>query len=143
MAVQVLDKKKRPLMPCSEKRARKLLERGRAVVVRMHPFTIRLKDRVDGQLQPVVRGDPGNQTTRAAGVREQEGVVGRCAAHPVLPEGRVAAGVSGTTDVQTSTAAVQSAPAPDRALTRQEDCNPTERRVLPVTETGAGAPAVS
>ena len=34
MAVFVLDKQKRPLMPCSEKRARLLLERGRAVVVR-------------------------------------------------------------------------------------------------------------
>ena len=32
MAVFVLDKKKQPLMPCSEKRAR-LLNRGRAVVV--------------------------------------------------------------------------------------------------------------
>ncbi|SEQ45981.1 RRXRR protein [Ectothiorhodospira magna] len=31
MAVLVLDKRKKPLMPCSEKRARLLLERGRAV----------------------------------------------------------------------------------------------------------------
>ncbi|BCU08475.1 hypothetical protein Atep_31520 (plasmid) [Allochromatium tepidum] len=43
MAVFVLDKQKRPLMPCTEKRARLLLERGRAVVVRLAPFTIRLK----------------------------------------------------------------------------------------------------
>ncbi|WP_338053505.1 RRXRR domain-containing protein, partial [Rhabdochromatium marinum] len=39
MAVFVLDKQKNPLMPCTEKRARLLLQRGRAVVVRLHPFT--------------------------------------------------------------------------------------------------------
>ncbi|MDP2099164.1 MAG: RRXRR domain-containing protein [Methylobacter sp.] len=39
MAVFVLDKKKQSLMPCSEKRARLLLDRGRAVVVKMYPFT--------------------------------------------------------------------------------------------------------
>ncbi|MHB1268389.1 MAG: RRXRR domain-containing protein, partial [Acidithiobacillus ferriphilus] len=37
MAVFVLDKRKKPLMPCSEKRARILLERGRARVHRMVP----------------------------------------------------------------------------------------------------------
>jgi hypothetical protein len=31
MAVFVLDRRKKPLMPCSEKRARKLLEKGRSV----------------------------------------------------------------------------------------------------------------
>ncbi|GAA3898811.1 hypothetical protein GCM10022228_06780 [Halomonas cibimaris] len=41
MAVFVLDKGKQPLMPCSEKRARLLLERGRAVVHKRYPFTIR------------------------------------------------------------------------------------------------------
>jgi len=41
MAVFVLDKRKKPLMPCSEKRARLLLERGRARVHRLVPFTIR------------------------------------------------------------------------------------------------------
>lgn len=40
MAVFVLGKTKRPLMPCSEKRARKLLQAGRAVVHRLVPFTI-------------------------------------------------------------------------------------------------------
>ena len=60
MAVLVLSKNKRPLMPCSEKRARLLLERGRAVVHRRYPFTIRLKDRVDGETQPLRLGiDPG------------------------------------------------------------------------------------
>ncbi len=65
MAVLVLDKRKQPLMPCSEKRARLLLERGRAVVVRVHPFTIRLKDRVGGDTQPVrIQIDPGSRGDR-------------------------------------------------------------------------------
>ncbi len=46
MAVFVLDKHQKPLMPCSEKRARLLLEKGRAVIHRMVPLTIRLKDRL-------------------------------------------------------------------------------------------------
>ena len=40
----VLDRRGDPLMPCHPARARKLLGRGRAVVVRLHPFTIRLRD---------------------------------------------------------------------------------------------------
>ena len=66
MAVFVLDKRKRPLMPCSEKRARLLLERGRARVHRLVPFTIRLVDRTveESVVQPVrIRIDPGSKTT--------------------------------------------------------------------------------
>jgi 5-methylcytosine-specific restriction endonuclease McrA len=75
MAVFVLDKKKQPLMPCSEKRARLLLQRGRAVVVRLHPFTIRLKDRLGGETQPLrLQLDPGSQTTGIALAREDETV---------------------------------------------------------------------
>ena len=73
MAVFVLDKRKRPLMPCSPKRARKLLEQGRARVDRMIPFTIRLVDRLveDSELQPiVVKTDPGSAATGIALVRE-------------------------------------------------------------------------
>jgi 5-methylcytosine-specific restriction endonuclease McrA len=44
LPVFVLDQRKRPVVPCCEKRARLLLERGRAVVDRRYPFTIRLKD---------------------------------------------------------------------------------------------------
>lgn len=75
MAVFVLDKQKKPLMPCSEKRARLLLERGRAVVHRMVPFTIRLKDRqVEHSVLQLVRLklDPGSHTTGMALVREVE-----------------------------------------------------------------------
>jgi len=73
MAVFVLDRKKKPLMPCSEKRARLLLERKKAVVHRMAPFTIRLKDRIGGETQPIrIKLDPGSQTTGIALVREEE-----------------------------------------------------------------------
>jgi 5-methylcytosine-specific restriction endonuclease McrA len=71
MSVFVLDKHKHPLMPCTEKRARLLLARGQAVLVRAYPFTIRLKDRVGGTTQPVrVKIDPGSKTTGIAVVRE-------------------------------------------------------------------------
>jgi hypothetical protein len=49
LAVFVLDKREKPLMGCSEKRARLLLTRGRAVVHRGYPLTIRLKDRIGGE----------------------------------------------------------------------------------------------
>ena len=75
MSVFVLDRRKKPLMPCSEKRARKLLESGRVRVHRMVPFTIRLVDRTVGEsaLQPVsVKLDPGSRTTGIALVRDSE-----------------------------------------------------------------------
>lgn len=73
MAVFVLDKRKQPLMPCSEKRARLLLARNRAVVVRMYPFTIRLKYRIDGEVQPIaIKLDPGSKYTGVAVVRKSE-----------------------------------------------------------------------
>ena len=72
MAVLVLDKRKQPLMPCSEKRARLLLERGKAVVAHRHPFTIRLKDRAGGTTQPVrVKLDPGSRVSGIALAREK------------------------------------------------------------------------
>jgi len=75
MAVFVLDKHKKPLMPCSEKRARLLLDRGRAVVVKIYPFTIRLKDRVGGEVQPLrIKLDPGSRYTGIAVVRESEAI---------------------------------------------------------------------
>lgn len=73
MAVFVLDRHQKPLMPCSEKRARKLLVRGRARVHRLMPFAIRLVDRTvnDSALQPVkIKLDPGSKTTGIALVRE-------------------------------------------------------------------------
>jgi 5-methylcytosine-specific restriction endonuclease McrA len=73
MAVFVISKNKKPLMPCTEKRARLLLSRGRAVVHRLHPFTIRLKYRIGGELQPLrLKYDPGSKKTGVAIVREAE-----------------------------------------------------------------------
>ena len=74
MAVFVLDRSKHPLMPCSEKRARLLLERGRARVHRLVPFTIRLVDRTvaTSVLQPLrLKLDPGSKVTGLAIVREE------------------------------------------------------------------------
>lgn len=72
--VFVLDRKKKPLMPCTEKRARLLLQRGRAIVHRLHPFTIRLRDWLleERALQPVhLKLDVGFKTTGVALVREE------------------------------------------------------------------------
>jgi hypothetical protein len=49
----VLDKRKKPPLPCCQKRAWLLLTPGRAVMPARHPFTIRLKDRVGGAVWPV------------------------------------------------------------------------------------------
>lgn len=75
MAVFVLDKSGKPLMPCSEKRARLLLARGRARVHRQMPFVIRLIDRTeaDSELQPVwIKIDPGSKVTGLALVRQRQ-----------------------------------------------------------------------
>jgi len=70
--VFVLAKNKHPLMPCSEKRARLLLQRGRARIHTLYPFTIRLIDRTTGVLQPIaLKIDPGSKTTGIALLREQ------------------------------------------------------------------------
>jgi 5-methylcytosine-specific restriction endonuclease McrA len=72
LPVFVLDKRKRPLMPCTEKRARLMLEHGRAVVHKRFPFTIRLKDRIGGEVQHVrVKIDPGASVSGMAVVREK------------------------------------------------------------------------
>ena len=76
MSVFVLDARKRPLMPCSEKRARLLLKSRRARVARRYPFTIRLVGRrvEDSVLQPVkIKLDPGSKTTGIAVVRAEGG----------------------------------------------------------------------
>ncbi|MDD4933896.1 MAG: RRXRR domain-containing protein, partial [Methylacidiphilaceae bacterium] len=65
-------------MPCSEKRARLLLERGRARVHRMAPFTIRVVDRLQAKsvLQPLrLKIDPGSKTTGMALARGESRVV--------------------------------------------------------------------
>src|SRR6266700_1649667 len=79
MSVFVLDTRKHPLMPCSEKRAHLLLRKHRAVVHRLVPFTIRLKDRTRqaSAVQPtVLKVDPGSKTTGMALVRVEATAAG-------------------------------------------------------------------
>ncbi|MFH8490689.1 RNA-guided endonuclease IscB [Streptomyces longisporoflavus] len=67
--VFVLARDRQPLMPCHPARARELLDKGRAVVHRQAPFTIRLKDRtsVDSEVDGVqLRIDPGSKATGIA-----------------------------------------------------------------------------
>ena len=78
MAVFVLGKDGKPLMPCSEKRARLLLERKRAVVKRIKPFVIQLKDRdqTNCELQDLeVKIDPGSKFTGICLSRTENKVV--------------------------------------------------------------------
>ncbi|WP_429500767.1 RNA-guided endonuclease IscB (plasmid) [Robbsia andropogonis] len=73
MSVFVLDRCGTPLMPCTEKRARLMLLRGRARVHRLVPFVIRLTDRkVDScGSQPLrLKFDPGSKVTGIALVRQ-------------------------------------------------------------------------
>ena len=42
MLVYVLNKNRKPLMPCKPQKARKLLRNGKAKVIRREPFTIQL-----------------------------------------------------------------------------------------------------
>lgn len=75
MSVFVLDRQKQPLMPCSQKRARLLLAHKRAVVHRLVPFTIRLKDRkreASAVQAVVLKLDPGSKTTGIALVRVEQ-----------------------------------------------------------------------
>ena len=73
--VFVLDRHKKPLIPCTPKRARLLLARGRAVVHRVKPFVIRLRDRraQDSVMQEsVLKIDPGSRTTDMTVVRAEQ-----------------------------------------------------------------------
>ncbi len=73
--VLVVDRHKKPLMPCTPKRARLLLARGRAVVHRVQPFVIRLKDRCaqeSGLQQVALKIDPGAKTSGITLARVEE-----------------------------------------------------------------------
>src|SRR5664279_1256938 len=64
--VLVVSNTRKQLMPCTPARARLLLTGEKAAVLRQYPFTIILKDRVDGDLQPIeFKADPGSKTTGA------------------------------------------------------------------------------
>lgn len=69
--VFVLSKDGATLMPCHAARARELLAKGKAVVVRLYPFVIRLKHNpVEPATQPAtLKIDPGAKTTGMGIVR--------------------------------------------------------------------------
>ncbi|MCF7851623.1 MAG: HNH endonuclease [Simkaniaceae bacterium] len=63
----VLDKNRNPLMPCRASRARKLLSKGKAVLLKLYPFTILIKDREGGAVQDIeLKIDPGSKTSGIA-----------------------------------------------------------------------------
>lgn len=75
MAVFVLDRNGKALMPCTERRAKLLLARNRARVHRLLPFAIRLIDRhaISCEFQALrIKLDPGSKATGIALVREVE-----------------------------------------------------------------------
>lgn len=60
-----------PVMPCHPARARRLLHQGRARVIRRQPFTIAMRDRDGGAVQPLrLKFDPGSRTTGMAIIAE-------------------------------------------------------------------------
>ena len=62
MYVHVLNKHGEPLMPCKPRKARVLLQSGKATVIKKTPFTIQLKYGSSGYKQPVSLGiDAGSK----------------------------------------------------------------------------------
>jgi len=61
-------------MPCHPAKARKLLDKGKAAVYRLYPFTIILNDEVEADNQEIaLKIDPGSPTTGLALVADFEG----------------------------------------------------------------------
>src|SRR6266540_4709246 len=76
--VFVLSSHRQPLDPCHPTRARRLLSKGRAAVLRRFPFTIILNERTaaDSVTHPHrLKIDPGSRTTGLAIIQEQTGKV--------------------------------------------------------------------
>lgn len=71
--VLVVDSNRQPLDPCHPARARQLLRKGQAAVLRRYPFTIVLKDRIVAESTTHghrIKLDPGSKTTGIAVVQE-------------------------------------------------------------------------
>lgn len=70
-SVFVVSNTKQPLMPTSPAKARVLLKEGKAAILRQYPFTIILKNRTTGSVQPIrLKVDPGSKETGIALVNE-------------------------------------------------------------------------
>ena len=57
LKVFVINQNNKPLMPCKPRKARKLLESGKAKVKHLTPFTIQLIHKTGGNKQPVTLGN--------------------------------------------------------------------------------------
>ena len=69
----VLDKDRKPLMPCHAARARKVLKKGTAAVFRRFPFTIILKERTrEASTVQAVLVKTGSKSTGIAVVRKDK-----------------------------------------------------------------------
>jgi hypothetical protein len=69
----VLSKNKKPLMPCPLARAHELLKKGKAVIHKLYPFTIRLKNPTGNAVQPIqLKPDPGSQHTGLAVITKEK-----------------------------------------------------------------------
>lgn len=64
--VFVIDKRKQSLSPTTNARARMLLKQGKAVVHRVYPFVIRLKNMCEATGTYTIKLDPGAKTTGVA-----------------------------------------------------------------------------
>ena len=74
-AVYVLNKRGKPLMPCSPRKARVLLKEGKARVVKRTPFVIQLLQATGETVQPVTLGvDSGFLNVGLSGVTEKQEV---------------------------------------------------------------------
>ena len=75
--VFVVDQQRQPCSPVHPGRARHLLNRGRAAVLRRYPFTLILKeDERSEEAEPLrLKIDPGSKTTGLAVVNDVSGQV--------------------------------------------------------------------
>ncbi|MEK7400048.1 MAG: RNA-guided endonuclease IscB [Candidatus Poribacteria bacterium] len=79
--VFVLSSDKKPLDPCNEARARKLLNQGKATIFKQYPFTIILKSRWSFMSETGgyrLKIDPGSKITGMAIIRDDAQVVFAC-----------------------------------------------------------------
>ena len=73
MLVYVLNNDGKPLMPCKEAKARKLLRDGKAKVIKRTPFTIQLNWDCENNVQPVTLGvDTGYKNVGLSAVTDKE-----------------------------------------------------------------------
>ena len=71
--VYVLNINKKPLMPCTEAKARKLLKQNKAKIVKRNPFTIQLLFECEDKTQPVNLGiDAGSKHIGVSATTEKK-----------------------------------------------------------------------